>query len=71
MRPAAYDSIARLEDMDRGGILASLCFPSMPRFCGQLFSEADDKELALACVKAYNDWMIDEWCGRRRVATSL
>ena len=25
--------------------------------------EAQDKELALLCVRAYNDWMIDEWCG--------
>ena len=33
-----------------------------PRFCGQTFAERDDKELALECVKAYNDWMIDEWC---------
>jgi len=64
MRPGCYDSVARLEDMDRAGILASLCFPSFPRFCGQVFYEADDKELALLCVQAYNDWMIDEWCGR-------
>ncbi len=35
----------------------------MPRFCGQTFLEADDKDLALACVKAYNDWMVEEWCG--------
>ena len=49
--------------MDRAGILASLCFPSFPRFCGQIFWEAKDKELALLCVRAYNDWMIDEWCG--------
>jgi predicted TIM-barrel fold metal-dependent hydrolase len=63
MRPAAYDPVARLVDMDRAGILASLCFPSFPRFCGQLFYEASDKELGLLCVKAYNDWMIDEWCG--------
>jgi predicted TIM-barrel fold metal-dependent hydrolase len=49
--------------MDRAGILASLCFPSFPRFCGQIFWEAQDKDLALLCVKAYNDWMIDEWCG--------
>ena len=48
--------------MDEAGILASLNFPSIPRFCGQLFYEAKDKELALLCVKAYNDWMIDEWC---------
>ena len=64
MRPGCYDSVARLEDMNRAGIIASLCFPSFPRFCGQVFLEAQDKELALLCVQAYNDWMIDEWCGR-------
>ncbi|WP_218010200.1 amidohydrolase family protein [Actinomadura chibensis] len=63
MRAGCYDSVARLEDMNRAGILASLCFPSVPRFCGQLFWEAEDKELAMLCVRAYNDFMIDEWCG--------
>jgi predicted TIM-barrel fold metal-dependent hydrolase len=33
----------------------------LPRFCGQTFLERSDKELALLCVQAYNDWMIDEW----------
>jgi predicted TIM-barrel fold metal-dependent hydrolase len=63
MRPGCYDSKARLEDMDRDGVLSSLCFPTMPRFCGQLFSEGKDKDLGLACVQAYNDWMIEEWSG--------
>ncbi|SHN75755.1 amidohydrolase family protein [Cryptosporangium aurantiacum] len=63
MRAGCYDSVARLDDMNQAGILASLCFPSFPRFCGQIFAEAQDKELALICVKAYNDWIIDEWCG--------
>ena len=63
MRPGCYDPIARVADMDRAGVLASLCFPSFPRFCGQTFFEADDRELAAVCVSAYNDWMIDEWCG--------
>ena len=62
MRPGCYDARARLEDMDKANILASLNFPSLPRFCGQLFYEAKDKELALICLKAYNDWMVDEWC---------
>jgi predicted TIM-barrel fold metal-dependent hydrolase len=62
MRPGCYDPVARLADMDEAGILASLNFPSIPRFCGQLFWEAKDKDLALLCVRAYNDWMIDEWC---------
>jgi predicted TIM-barrel fold metal-dependent hydrolase len=63
MRPGCYDSVARLDDMDRAGILASMCFPSFPRFCGQVFYEGKDKELGLVCVKAYNEWMIEEWCG--------
>jgi predicted TIM-barrel fold metal-dependent hydrolase len=49
--------------MDTDGIIASLCFPTIPRYCGQTFLEAKDRELALACLKAYNDWTIDEWAG--------
>jgi predicted TIM-barrel fold metal-dependent hydrolase len=63
MRPGCYDPAARLEDMDRAGVLASLCFPTLPRFCGQLFMEASDREFGFVCLQAYNDWMIDEWCG--------
>ncbi|CAB4863769.1 unannotated protein [freshwater metagenome] len=63
MRPGCYDPKARLADMDIDGVEASLCFPTMPRFCGQTFSEAKDKDLAAACVTAYNDWMVEEWCG--------
>lgn len=63
MRPGCYDPGARLMDMDVNGMRASLCFPTFPRFAGQLFAERSDKILALACVRAYNDWMVDEWCG--------
>ncbi len=61
MRPGCFDAAARLADMDLNHVEASLCFPQMSRFCGQEFSEAKDKDLGLACVKAYNDWMLDEW----------
>ena len=63
MRPGCYDPKARLEDMDTGWLDASMCFPTLPRFCGQTFYEGKDKELGLACVQAYNDWMVEEWCG--------
>jgi predicted TIM-barrel fold metal-dependent hydrolase len=63
MRPGSYEVKPRLEDMDVNHLEASLCFPTFPRFCGQTFLESDDKELALLCVKAYNDWMVEEWCG--------
>jgi predicted TIM-barrel fold metal-dependent hydrolase len=62
IREGCYDQKARLLDMDAGGIDASLCFPTFPRFCGQTFLENGSRELGLACIQAYNDWMIDEWC---------
>jgi predicted TIM-barrel fold metal-dependent hydrolase len=63
MRPGCFDPKARLQDMDAGHVEISLCFPTFPRFCGQQFLEAHDRELALECVRAYNRWMIEEWCG--------
>lgn len=63
MRAGCHDPKARLADMDLNRTERSLCFPTFPRFAGQTFTEAKDKQLALACVHAYNDWMIEEWCG--------
>ena len=48
MRPGAYQVKPRLEDMDVNHLEASLCFPTFPRFCGQTFTEADDKDLGAA-----------------------
>jgi predicted TIM-barrel fold metal-dependent hydrolase len=62
LRPGCYDQTARLADMDANQTEASICFPTFPRFCGQTFLEASDHEVAAACVRAYNDWMIDDWC---------
>ncbi|HMF04364.1 MAG TPA: amidohydrolase family protein, partial [Acidimicrobiia bacterium] len=62
MRPGCYEPKARVEDMELNWVEASLSFPTFPRFCGQTFLEAEDRELAEACVYAYNDWMVDEWC---------
>lgn len=63
MRRGCWDIDQRVADMDANGVLGSMCFPSFPQFCGQLFSRTDDKDVALAMVRAYNDWHIDEWCG--------
>jgi predicted TIM-barrel fold metal-dependent hydrolase len=62
MRKGAWSVPERLADMDTNWIESSLCFPTFPRFCGQTFTEAKDKELADLCVKAYNDFMVEEWC---------
>lgn len=63
MRPGCYDPLERVKDMDRAGILASLSFPTITRFCGQLFMEASDREFGFTCLQAYNDWHIEEWAG--------
>ena len=63
MRPGCYDPKARVEDQEMNHVEASLCFPTFPRFCGQTFTEHPDREMGLACVRAYNDWMVEEWCG--------
>ena len=63
MRASCYDPAARIVDMDADGVLASLCFPNLPRFCGQLFMEGRDRELGRLCIEAYNDFMLEEWCG--------
>ncbi|MGB7147354.1 MAG: amidohydrolase, partial [Mycobacterium sp.] len=62
MIPGCYDPKARIVDMDIDGVEAMLCFPSFPRFCGTIFLEGEDKELARLSVQAWNDFSLDEWC---------
>ena len=63
-RPGTYDQAARLADMDANHQQVGINYPNtFPRFAGQGFAERADKDLALACLQIYNDWMIDEWCG--------
>jgi predicted TIM-barrel fold metal-dependent hydrolase len=63
MRKGCWDVDERIKDMNAGGLLGSLCFPSMPGFAGRIFKSADDDDIAAAMVKAYNDWHVYEWCG--------
>lgn len=63
MRPGTHQVKERLLDMDAAKIERSLCFPNCVRFAGQLFLWMSDHELALACVRAYNDFMVEEWGG--------
>jgi predicted TIM-barrel fold metal-dependent hydrolase len=63
MRAGCYDIHARVKDMNRNGVLGSMCFPSFVQFCGQLFSKSKDLDTSIHLLRAYNDWHIDEWCG--------
>ncbi len=59
--PAAYDATARLAYMDSVGIWAMALYPNVGGFGNQAFLQLGDPDLMLACVRAYNDWLI-EWC---------
>jgi predicted TIM-barrel fold metal-dependent hydrolase len=62
IRQGCWDVGERVKDMNGGGLLSSMNFPSFPGFSGRLFAACDDKNLALDVVRAYNDWHVDEWC---------
>jgi predicted TIM-barrel fold metal-dependent hydrolase len=62
MLPGCYEVEARLADMDLDGVHVQMCFPTFPGFAGGTFFAANDKELAKACVAAWNDFILDEWC---------
>ena len=64
MRRGCWDIDARIDDMDAGGVWASLCFPSLiAGFAGTVFARSQDPELGLACIRAWNDWHLDVWAG--------
>jgi predicted TIM-barrel fold metal-dependent hydrolase len=62
MRPGCYDIDARVRDMDVNGVWASVNFPSqITGFCGRVFFSIPDRELGMATVRAWNDWLFEEW----------
>ena len=62
MRRGCCDIDARVHDMDINGIWASVNFPSMiTGFCGRVFSRPRIPSSAWPCVRAWNDWLFEEW----------
>src|SRR5204863_9462401 len=53
--PGTYQRDDRLLAMDLNHTEASICFPNIIRFCGQLFLDRKDKRVALVALQAYND----------------
>jgi predicted TIM-barrel fold metal-dependent hydrolase len=51
----------RIKAMDRDGVDYTVLYPSVAGFSGETFGAIDDPALELACVQAYNDWLIEEW----------
>jgi predicted TIM-barrel fold metal-dependent hydrolase len=57
----AYDPAERLKAMDVDGVDCSVLYPSVAGRAGETFARLEDPTLELACVQAYNDWLIEEW----------
>jgi predicted TIM-barrel fold metal-dependent hydrolase len=64
IRSGTWNIADRVKDMDINGVWASVGFPSMVfGFAGQRVSALRDPKIGQVCVKAYNDWVLDEWAG--------
>ena len=63
MRPGCYDVHQRVEDMNRAGVLGSLNFPNWTGFSGQVLNQGPDPDVNEVMIRAYNDWLIEDWCG--------
>ncbi len=57
IRPASHDPNLRLEEMEYDMVQAQVIYPSIALTGAHLYSSG--RELQLACVRAYNDWLHD------------
>jgi predicted TIM-barrel fold metal-dependent hydrolase len=54
-----YSGVAHLKDMDIDGVDAATIYP-MATLQGLVL---EDRAFGLACVRAYNDWLLQDFCG--------
>ncbi|MGZ8443810.1 MAG: amidohydrolase family protein [Candidatus Binatia bacterium] len=60
---AVHNPKERLKAMDTAGIDYAVLYPTVAGIGGQNFGRIEDGELEIACVQAYNDWLLEEWAG--------
>lgn len=59
--PGNYQGAAHVEDMDKDGVDVSVVYPA---YAAQAYVMAD-RELGVACMRSYNDWILGEFQGAR------
>lgn len=67
LREGGWDPVARLADMDADGIAAEVLYPSV----GMTLAQSADREYQIACIRAYNDWLVDFCAGGQRRLVGL
>jgi len=69
--PGNYDGAAHIKDMQSDGIDAAVVYPQMVY---RAYTGLKDRDLGLECLKAYNDWMLEDFCSvdpRRLIGMSM
>jgi predicted TIM-barrel fold metal-dependent hydrolase len=59
IHPSMYDPGARVAFLDEQGIHAQVLYPNVGGFGNGYFTTLADRDFALACVQAYNDFLSD------------
>jgi uncharacterized protein len=57
------DPVQRAAAMQEQGVDYAVLYPSVAGIGGEVFGRIVDPELELACVRAYNDWVVERWAG--------
>jgi uncharacterized protein len=57
----SYVPAERLKAMDLDKVAYSVLYPTVAGVAGEFFGRLDDPTLELECIRAYNDWLIEEW----------
>ena len=57
--PACYDSASRLKHLDESGVYAQVLYPNLIGFEAHAFIKELGPEMALDCVRAYNDFLAE------------
>ena len=59
--PSTYVASERLKVLDQEELDASVLFPNVIGITNQNFQKEGSEAFRLACIQAYNDWLIEEW----------
>ena len=59
----AYKPDRRLIAMDAAGEAYAVLYPTVAGMAGEAFAGIEDPELEIACVRVYNDWLLEAWAG--------
>jgi predicted TIM-barrel fold metal-dependent hydrolase len=72
--PATYEPAARLAAMDRDGVHGTVLMPHAIGFAGERLRHLGDGDVWTAAVRAYNDFVLQEFCAldrRRLIAAAI